>query len=78
MDSDLQQNIELSVQHVLRDLLAVTFQPRRIAQTLPPFLALHSLLVVVDIDLSLSPLAGRDATLEHNVDFAIRAILHFR
>ena len=39
-------------------------------------LARHRLLVVVDVDLGLPPLAGRDATLEHNVDFAVRAILH--
>jgi hypothetical protein len=34
------------------------------------------LLVVVDVDLGLLPLAGRDLAAEHDVDFAVRAVLH--
>lgn len=43
----------------------------------PKTFAMLRLLVVVDIDLGLLPLAGRDAALEHDVDFAVRAVLHF-
>ena len=36
------------------------------------------LLVVVDVDGHLLPLAGRDAAVEHDVDLAVRAALHLR
>ena len=34
------------------------------------------LLVIVDVDLGLLPLAGRDLTVEHDVNLAVRAVLH--
>lgn len=36
------------------------------------------LLVGLDVDDGLGPLAGRDLALEKNVDFAVRAALHLR
>lgn len=36
------------------------------------------LLVVVDIDGSFLPFASRDFALEHDVDFTVGAVLHFR
>ena len=36
------------------------------------------LLVVVDIDDRLLPLASRNAATEHDVDFTVRAVLHLR
>ena len=36
----------------------------------------RSLLVVVDVDLRLLPLAGGDFATEHDIDLAVRAILH--
>jgi hypothetical protein len=36
------------------------------------------LLVVVDVDLGLLPLAGRDLAVEHDVNLAVRAVLHLR
>lgn len=34
------------------------------------------LLVVIDVDHRLLPLAGRDLALEHDVNFTVRATLH--
>jgi hypothetical protein len=43
-----------------------------------PFEPLIPLLVVVDIDVSLRPLASWDMSLEHDVDLAVRPTLHLR
>jgi hypothetical protein len=39
---------------------------------------LYDLLVVVDVDDRLLPLASRDLPSEHDVDLAVRAICHLR
>jgi len=38
----------------------------------------HHLLVVVDVDVRLLPLASRDVAREHDVDLAVRSALHLR
>ncbi len=65
----------------LKDSLTLRTSPS--VETVPSyqrtFLRNYSCLRVrVDIDIHLLPLAGRDLALEHDVDLAVGAILHFR
>lgn len=39
---------------------------------------IDNLLVGLDVDSSLGPLAGGDLAVEQNIDFAVRTVLHLR